>query len=226
MTRRRRPLALLLALGALVVLGLVATSALASRAATDQEAAAVAAAAHSDVQCVTVRISTKDESYAELYSAQNPDCTDADGAAVFHNAGGVWKSVYENSGQEGCPRELPQAVAIDFKICSAPSRKVYVARDGRLVYKPKTLPNGAHSGFIGMRWTGWNTATAVGRGTMDYQDAYEKFQVKVRVTLTSRKVCGSKRTYQHMHVTLLGGTASQRKIFGGNFNRLGCGYDE
>ena len=228
MTARRRPLALLLALIVLIVLAVVATSAPASRPASSQEAAEVAAAAKSDPQCVTVRISTQDESYAELYSAQNPDCTDADGAEVLHRgSGGAWTVAYANSGQVGCPKELPQAVAIDFKICSAPSKKVYVARDGRLVYKPKVLPNGAHSAFINLRWSGWGTATAVGRGTMDYQDAYEKFRVRVRVTLTARRVCGdNKRTYQHMHVKLLGGTKSQRQVFEGNFNQLGCGFDD
>jgi osmotically-inducible protein OsmY len=216
----KRLTALLLALVALGAC--VATAAFASRAATDQEAAAVAAAANSDPQCVTVRISTVDESYAELYSAQNPDCTDADGAAVFHKSGTTWKDIYENSGQEGCPREMPQAVAIDFKICSRPGKRVYIARLGHLVYKPRSLVQGAHGGYERLQWKGWNTATAVGTGVLDYQDAYDTFDLKVRITLTSRGTCGNKRAYQHMKVRVLTGPADVRRSLSTTDNDLGC----
>jgi hypothetical protein len=217
----KRLTALLLALLALGAT-LAATSAFASRAATDQEASEVAAAENSDPQCVTVRISTVDESYAEVYSAQNPDCTEADGAAVLHRTGATWKSVYENSGQEGCPKELPQAVAIDFKICTRPSRRVYIARVGHLVYKPRLLSQGAHGEYRKLHWKGWNSATAVGTGELFYEDAYDKILLRVRIVLTSRGTCGNKRAYQHMKVTVTNGTAQDRRNFRDNNNALGC----
>ena len=128
-------------------------------------------------------------------------------------------------GPDRLPRELPQAVSIDFRICSAPSRKVYVTRDGRLVYKPKVLPNGAHSGFFNLRWTGWGTANAVGRGTFLYEDRNETYRLPARITLSQRRPCeDNKRTYGHLHVKFLSGTKSQRAGFEGS-SRLGCPYE-
>jgi hypothetical protein len=213
-------------LAALAAVAGVTTSAFASTPATTDQAAAVAAVDGNDPQCVTVRISSADESYAELYDAGNPDCTQVgDGAVVYHLAGGAWKVAWEGSGPPSCPHELPQAVAIDFKICTGPSKRVYVARDGKLVYKPRALIQGAHGEYINLRWTGWGTAKAVAHGLFFYEDRNETFKLKVRVTLTTRRLCGEKRTYKHMTVRLLQGSASDQKTFGGRFDQLGCGYD-
>ena len=80
------------------------------------------------------------------------------------------------------------------------SRRVYVGRISSLVYRPRTLNQGAHGFFEKLAWRGWGRAAARGRGKINYADRYDQFRLPVRVTLSRVRLCGLKRVYTRVAV--------------------------
>jgi hypothetical protein len=94
---------------------------------------------------------------------------------------------------------------------------------GRRTYKPRVLPNGAHSAVVLMRWRGWNRTVATGHGTFTYSDAYESSKAPVRVRAWRVRYCGATRYYTRFSLRFV--HASDRRHYGRFFEqvtRLSC----
>jgi len=83
------------------------------------------------------------------------------------------------------------------------SRRVYVPRGLRLVYRPRLLVHGAHSELRDLRWRRWGRKTTTARGVLDYSDASARFRAPIRVRLSNIGTCGRKRTYLRQTITFL-----------------------
>ena len=149
-----------------------AASAFASRPANAAERDAVARGARQDPACVTVRVSDADPSWSLLYSNGAEGCAGANGAVALQLTTTGWKVRYEGSGFPFvCPvTPVPTPVARDLGICRPASKRVYVGRQGKLVYKPRRLQQGAHGFCDRLTWRGWGRATATATGVVDYAD--------------------------------------------------------
>jgi hypothetical protein len=110
---------------------------------------------------------------------------------------------------DGCPpsgRSAPVAVVIRY----TRRERVYVTGTGRgggRSYKPRDLPFGTRSAIVGLRWTGWGSATTVGRGRVEYNSCVPNCAqarpsyYPVRATLTRRRACNNYPQYLTLRFT-------------------------
>lgn len=203
----------LAALGALVLLGALAAPAQAWRTPTQEELVALAGATGppSDPACVSGRISTVDDRWGAVFARADGDCPDIERIWVLQRTapgtpGSRWRELRQGLRFGVCAQDLPgipDAAGADLGVCTAPSRRVYVPAGRGLAFKPSTLPYSRNASVTGVRWTSWGGATATGRGTFVYRDAYGGFRVGVTVTLAAIDLCGSRRTYLVKRVAAL-----------------------
>jgi len=161
---------------AVAVLGAVAAApASAERAATPAEKAAIAEVIGMAPGCIEARISTADESWAEMWATNEPACPGADGAVILHgNVADGYENVLEGSGFPWglCPMEdVPTPVAIDLELCRDPLAATFILRGGRYVEQPSVLPlprvgKYAYGELRQARWRGWGRATATATGSL------------------------------------------------------------
>jgi hypothetical protein len=194
------------ALAALALTAVAATPATAARVpdAAELEELAGATGPPTDPACVTGKVSTVDERWGALFAKRGGDCPDVERVWVLRRPppgtpGGRWSELRQAVRFGVCRGELPglpDAVGVDLGVCAPPSRRVYAPVGGGFGFKPRRLPWGASAHVTGLRWSRWNGAAAVGRGTFVYDDRYgDGFRVQVTVTLSKIALCGSNRTY-------------------------------
>ena len=114
----------LLAIAALVIVacaawGAAVPGALASRAPTAAEKAAIAKSFSTKPKCLSVRVSTVDTTYAwSQFKLRRPPqgCSPADGIAVLKRRGKKWKPVFEGSSFTCSEIPVPNAVKMDLKV--------------------------------------------------------------------------------------------------------------
>ena len=102
-----------------------------------------------------------------------------------------------------CPSKIPARIGEDLRwhaweLCRGTSRLVYTVRGNRFVVRPRRLSQGAHGTYQKLRWRHWGTRRAVARGELRYADAHDAFTAPVRITLSRRGQCGTRRTYLRM----------------------------
>ena len=94
--------------------------------------------------------------------------------------------------------------AVELTIRYTRRERVYVTgsgRGGRRAYKPSTLPFGQRSSIVGLRWSGWGSATAVGHGRVEFNNCVPSCAearasyYPVRATLTRRRECNGYAQY-------------------------------
>lgn len=132
------------------------------------------------------------------------------------------------SSQQGCPvtgASRPTEVVVAF----TRRERVYVTgtgRGGARSYKPRVLPFGVRSAIVGLRWSGWGSATAVGHGRVEYNSCVPNCAqarpsyFPVRATLTRRRACNGFAQYLTLRFTYTtnarppGLSTSYRESFG------------
>ncbi|WP_354697338.1 hypothetical protein DSM112329_02961 [Paraconexibacter sp. AEG42_29] len=72
-----------------------------------------------------------------------------------------------------------------------------------LSYKPTTLGQGAHGGYIRLRWSFWGEKSAIATGIFDYGDFYERARIPVKVRVDVVGTCGAIRVFRRLRVTAL-----------------------
>ena len=190
-------LPLLIAVAAVIAAAL-APSASASRRATGDELAAMTSGMSEPARCFRGTVSTVDPAWGALRPTRQPGCGPANGVLGMQREDGEWTIVLNDGEDPSRPCsdvDVPQRPAVDLRLCTAPSRKVYAGIFGRWESKPRSLPWGAHAFVDKIHWRSWGGATAVGRGVFDYADRYDRFKIAVRVTLERRRVCENRRIY-------------------------------
>jgi hypothetical protein len=221
-----RTLSIVTCLAALLV---VPGSALAARPATTEELAAVSAVYGTAPECSRVVVSQRGAGYARWDFVYNDGCDPQGNGFGIAGQGddGSWTDLYQASEpSDPCPLTgLPTEIGVELRACSRPSRNIFITNyaSGRRTFKPRQLPNGAHSGVISMRWRGWNRSVASGHGTFTYSDAYETSKAPVRVRAWRIHYCGAARYYTRFSVRFVRG--ADRRHYGRYFEqtmRLGC----
>ena len=158
-----------------------------------------------DSQCYGISVSTARDGWASVWPFA--DCApDWDDQVIVLRARLSWEVVAEwQSGTAVCPPAVPSDVGQDLRwgavsACLPASRRVYVPRGGRLSYRPSYLVQGAHGVFENLRWQRWGTTRASGRGFLFYSDRYSTFRLPVRIALSRRRPCGTRRTYRRITI--------------------------
>lgn len=105
----------------MIALLVLAPAAIARRAPTRTERAAIAATIGVPARCVTIWVATKGPGrYASLWRREHATRCSAfagDGVVVLRRRDGVWRSVFENAGYD-CPVDgIPLAVQRDLRVC-------------------------------------------------------------------------------------------------------------
>jgi hypothetical protein len=189
---------------AFAALAIGAAPAGAARPATAEETAQIARDLKLRPECTVATISeaTGDGSlFARIVFADTDGCPTGDGFLTADNAAtypGSWLEGF-SANADGLPScevyEVPAAVGRDLGVCDPRPAKTYFSALNGLEYKPKRFSQGAHGVYMGLRWQRWTRTVAVGRGTLDYADAYERFRVPVRVRLYRVRFCGDGSRY-------------------------------
>ncbi len=205
----------------------LAETASAARPATEEEAALILDLAGLPPQCAAISVSTANDRWASLTGTHADGCPLGDGYIVYRYLYGGWEEVFQGSdGQENCKRvDMPTAAGDDLGVCLPPTKRKFVLNylKERLVFKPRLLPNGAHSFYGELRWRNWGSNYAKGRGVLDYADAYAVFRVPVTVTLRGEIFCGLKRAYKRMITSEV--RYNGRIAFPRESRRLECPYN-
>lgn len=141
-------------------------------------------------------------------------CAGANGVFVLRLVNGQWQIQYEGPFDRGAPcsnvSPVPERIGVDLDVCRALSKRVYIPRFDRLVYKPRLIVYGAHAGLRNLRWRAWGRKTAMARGVMDYSDRTLSFRAPIHVKVSRIRACGVKRTYLRMTVTFDRGSDRRR----------------
>jgi hypothetical protein len=96
---------------------------------------------------------------------------------------------------------------------AAQSGRVYAIDYIRgLRYKPKTLPEGAHGLYVGLRWRRWGQSRAFGRGWLDYADRTTHFRVRIRIVLSLIRSCSGRRAYRRFKMQSVHGGTDRRRV--------------
>lgn len=155
--------------------------------------------------CYVGTISTVDQRWASVW-VPDPDCPAyVDTVIVLHNdpaeGGWVGMDVYDREDRV-CGPDTPMAVGQDLRwddeaACGPASRDIFAIDLYRLRVEPRSLVQGAHGAFKGLRWKGWGGARAFARGWLVYGDAYTRrtLRARVRIVLSKHGVCGRRRVY-------------------------------
>ena len=114
-----------------------------------------------------------------------------------------------------CPSKIPARIGEDLRwydreLCRGTSRRVYAPRGNRFVVRPRRLSQGAHGTYQKLRWRHWGTRRALARGELRYADAHDAFTVPVRITLSRRAQCGTRRTYLRMSMRFVHSADARR----------------
>ena len=143
--------------------------------------------------------------WARVLPTQGDGCAPADDLVVLRLIEGNWTPRYQGpiDPQAPCAQDdgFPSAVGVDLGICRALSKRVYIPRFDRVVYKPRLIVYGAHAGLRNLRWRRWGRSVATARGVMDYADRTTSFRAPIHVRVSRVRPCGVKRTYRRMTVT-------------------------
>jgi hypothetical protein len=217
---------------AVFALAVAAAPAGAERPATPAEAAETAALARTTTDCVDVTVSTVDTSWLDYRSTNGEGCPQTDDTYVAHRAAGALTAVTSSPGVGLCPVDgVPDAVARDLQLCVEPSVTVYLARPVSKsvtvsTLRPTQIWARDRAYYKGVRWTHWGSATATGRGRLDYY-AGQKFKADVELRVSRIQVCGERRrTYTRLSMRFV--HASDRKAHGWleGAKTLGCPVSE
>lgn len=183
---------------ALVVLLLLLTlspAASARRVAGPNERAEIEVDIGIPADCQASRISTVDRRWGTTSTTNESGCPQGNGVIVIHRgADGYWEDVFQGSevGYGVCPfrNGVPRRVDADLKLCELDERVYFVDWLGeKLIWRPRGMPDSAHSYFEHTRWTRWTRSFAQGRATLLYSDLYTQFRSPVRVRLYRPRTC-------------------------------------
>lgn len=142
-------------------------------------------------ECADILISTVDETWGSLDSLNTPGCLQGNGFIVVNRDTEGWYVFMQSSG-DTCPlKDLHTSITADLQLCPPVSSLPYFYSHlkGELVIKPKLLGQGAHGGFVKIRWQSWGNARATGRGVFDYSDHYLRFRIPVKFRLYGARTC-------------------------------------
>ena len=208
----------------LVTIGAMATmpsDARGSREATEQERAELLKAINASMsaECYLISVSTVDPAATWASVSYDIECIEAQEylwgfVRVLRRGPSGWVVVatgrdlidatdYIGNDVTLCPSKIPGRIGedlrgsgtIDGELCLGRSRRVYAVRGNWFVVRPRRLSQGAHGTYEKLRWRHWGTRRAVARGELRYADAQDAFTAPVRITLSRRGQCGTRRTY-------------------------------
>lgn len=142
-------------------------------------------------ECANILISTVDESWGSVESLNTPGCLLGNGFVVVKRDATGWYIFMQSSGDTCPPKDLHTSITADLQLCPPISSLPYFYSHlkGELVIKPKLLGQGAHGGFVKIRWSSWGNAQATGRGVFDYSDRDLKFRIPVKFRLYGARTC-------------------------------------
>ena len=207
-----------------------------SREATEQERAELLKAINASMsaECYEFSVSTVDPAAAWATVSYDLECIEAHEylwgfVRVLRRGPSGWVVVatgrdlidatdYNDNDITLCPSKIPGRIGedlrgyggLDGELCLGTSRRVYAVRGNWFVVRPRRLSQGAHGAYEKLRWRHWGTRRAVARGELRYADAQDAFTAPVRITLSRRGQCGTRRTYLRMSMRFVHSADARR----------------